>query len=895
MRQTPLLSLWRSVPSARRTFRSAMLLVLVLASERAPNAAEFYSLDSMPGGLPKTVVPLHYAIQLEPDLQQNSIAGSAAIDVEVREPTTRIVLNALDLTLRTARIEPSDQQPAITMDAVAEAAVLNFPQPLAAGPHKLHLTFAARINKFRAGLFAIDYGTDAGPQRMIATRLEPTGARRIFPCWDHPAFKATIALTLTVPRSYLAISNMPVTDEEAVTPFLKQVSFARTPPMPIYLFALFSGELDRLTADAEGAALSVLTVKGKREQGRFAIRNAAKLMRHFNGYFGLKYPLPKLDLIALPEGTHEAMESWGVIASSEARLLFDSGISAPSARRDIFAVLAHGMAQQWTGTLVTMPSWEDRWLNEGLAEWMQREAAEQLFPRWSAEIDQHAAKESAMQFDAQPSSRAMQQAVAERNGIMPPFHRITDAKSHALIRMLAGYVGADAFRTGIRAYIDTHAYGHATPADLWHALEAASPRQVSEIARAFTQQPSVPVVNVQTRCVGDKQIAVLRERRFSVGDPNTAPQSWVVPITVGRVQGRDSASVFLLKDEKEISFGSCGEPIKLNVGDTGYYRVEYDVASRSALTNSFAFLNSTDRVNVLDDTWAMVESERIPPSAYLAFLQELGPDEDGGVCEQIIRTFVRLDRLARGRPERAGLQTYLRARLRPVLDRLKWDPISREDMESTILRAEVIHALGEFNDQDVIGEAQRRFASFMGGASTLAPALRDAVTHVVGLHADRATYESLLALARTRRNAHEQLRYYSAAASARDPVLARETLDLILSENIPNWLKPRLLNSVASAGQHAELVWEFLQKNFAALAVAQGPYFRDYFVSDFMRNFSDVEHARALADFRPAHATEGASNAAQGAYEAIMIAAALKERLLPSVRASITGQTQSRR
>ena len=290
---------------------------------------------------------------------------------------------------------------------------------------------------------------------------------------------------------------MPVADEEPVTPFLKQVSFARTPPMPVYLFALFSGELDRLTADVDGVALSVVALKGKREQGRVAIRNAAKLMRHFNGYFGLKYPLPKLDLIALPEGTHEATESWGAIGSSEARLLFDSGISAPSARRDIFALLAHGMAQQWTGTLVTMPSWEDRWVKEGLAGWMEREAAEHLFPRWSAAIDQHAAKESAMQFDAQRSSRAMQQAPAERNGILPPFHRITYGKSQAVIGMLAAYVGTDAFRTGIRTYIDTHAYGHATPADLWHALETASARQVTEIARAFTQRPGVPVVNVE--------------------------------------------------------------------------------------------------------------------------------------------------------------------------------------------------------------------------------------------------------------------------------------------------------------------------------------------------------------------------------------------------------------
>src|SRR5262245_48983927 len=339
----------------------AAWLAVALFSLKAA-AEPIYSFDTTPGKLPKAVVPIHYAIELEPDLESLTLAGLEVADIEVREPTARLMLNAVNMSVAAASVDDQTQSAAIVLDAAAETVTLTFPQPLAAGRHKLRISFSAQINKFGRGLFYVDYPTGQGTKRMLSSHLEPADARRIFPCWDEPAFKASFALTVTVPRAFLAVSNMPAVQEEPVTPSLKRVTFAATPKMSSYLFVLTAGELERLTAQAEGVTIGVVTTLGKRAQGRFALDSAVNLLRYFNDYFGVKYPLPKLDLIAVPGGFTGAMENWGGITFFESRLLFDPATSSPDSRRSIFSILAHEIAHQWFGNLVTMAWWNDLWL-----------------------------------------------------------------------------------------------------------------------------------------------------------------------------------------------------------------------------------------------------------------------------------------------------------------------------------------------------------------------------------------------------------------------------------------------------------------------------------------------------------------------------------------------------
>ena len=260
-----------SGPIAR--FVAAMLVALL--SHGGAGAEPVFSFAATPGKLPKTVVPTHYAIELEPNLETLTLAGAETVDIEVREPTARVTVNAVNMTLTAATVDDGAQTATIALDAAAETATLTFPQPLAIGPHRLRIGFTAQINPFGRGLFFVDYPTASGKKRMISSHLEPADARRVFPCWDEPAFKATFALTVTVPRRFLAVSNMPVAHEEPVTPDLKQVTFATTPKMSSYLFVLAAGELERLSAQADGvtSASSPPPVRARRAVSRSTARS----------------------------------------------------------------------------------------------------------------------------------------------------------------------------------------------------------------------------------------------------------------------------------------------------------------------------------------------------------------------------------------------------------------------------------------------------------------------------------------------------------------------------------------------------------------------------------------------------------------------------------------------
>src|SRR4051812_39654359 len=871
---------------------AAVLAAIVLAVSISVSALAEpgFSFDAMPGKLPKTVVPVHYAIELVPDFETLALAGVEVVDIEVREPTARLVLNAIDTTFGAVSIDDNAQRADVALDATAETVTLTFPQPLAAGAHRLRLVFTARINRFGTGLFFVDYPTDKGTKRMLSSKLEPADARRIFPCWDEPAFKATFALTVTVPRGFLAVGNMPVTREEPVAPDLKQVAFAPTPKMSTYLFVFTAGELERLTAEADGVTIGVVTTAGKREHGRFALDNAVKLLAWFNDYFGVKYPLPKLDLVAVPGGFGGAMENWGGITFFESRLLFDPSTNADTARRGIFTILAHEMAHQWFGDLVTMGWWDNLWLNEGFASWMQVKAAEHFYPNWQTWLNGYGQKQFALALDARRTSHPIQQPVADHSEAMAAFDGITYNKGQALIRMLENYLGEAAFRDGIRAYMAAHAYGNTTTADLWRALERAGHKPVTEIAASFTEQDGVPLISAETACNGDAQRLTLRQGRFVVAPARTAAlpaRNWQIPVAVGKVAMAPSADVVLLNGSTDVSAGSCGEAIKVNLGDIGYYRAEYGPASMAALAKALPQMSAADRVNFLADGWAMVQAGRAEPSSYLGLVENVGVDDRRPVWDQIITVFSALNRLSRDRPERPALQRYVGAKLRPVFDRLGWDGSGSGDDDDTLLRGSLIWTLGELGDEAIIAEAKRRFAGFLRDPQSLPAALRDSVTHVVGITADRAMYDTLLTLARKSTVTNERLRYYFAAAAARDPALARATLDLALGDEVPGTIVTGLIGSVASSGEQPELAWDFLQKNYDALFAKQGPQFRDQFIANFMTNFSDEGHAAELAAFAPVQVTSGGRMMVARAQEVIAISADLKARALPAVDAWI--------
>jgi aminopeptidase N len=867
---------------AKNLIASALVGLLVAgASARAEPA---FSFDATPGKLPKTVAPTHYAIELEPDLDTLAIIGSEVVDIEVAKPTNVITLNAVNMTAEAAVIDDdAGQAGTIAFDAAAQTMTLTFPRTIAIGAHRLRIRFTAHINKFGRGLYVVDYPTDAGRKRMIASHLEPVDARRIFPCWDEPAFKASFALSVTVPQEFRAFSNMPVAREQPSGDGRKRVDFDATPRMSSYLFVLAAGELDRLSGDADGVAVGVVTTRGKSGQGRYALDSAIELLKYYNDYFGVKYPLPKLDLIAIPGGFGGAMENWGGITFFESRLLFDPQSTSPGARRGIFIVLAHEMAHQWFGDLVTMAWWDNLWLNEGFATWMQAKAADHFNPEWQVWLGSSNAKQSAMSADARRTTHPIQQPIVDESEAMVMFDGITYIKGQAFIRMLENYLGEETFRSGIRRYMQAHAFSNATTADLWQALEAASGQPVATIAAAYTEQAGVPLVIAEVTCEEGQRHIALRQERFSIHDPNAPPARWKVPIAYGPLRAIASAQLALLDGTSRIDAGPCSDPLKLNLGDLGYYRVQYDAATQAALAKSIGQMSSADRLNFLADTWASVETGRLAPASFLELIDAVDATDSRVVWDDIIAVFTRLDRLERNQPGRPLFQAYARAKLRSVFDRMGWEPAANEPDERELLRVRLIRVLGDLGDEAILAEAKGRFAAFVQSPTSLRPGLREPVTHLAGRTADRATYEILHELARKTTNTDERVRYYSALAAALDPGLAQETLALALTDEIPTTTVGNLVFGVASSGEHPDLAWAFLQQNFAALASRQGPFFRDNFAANLMANFSDRAHAGELASFAPAQQTSGARMMAARTQEIILTDADFVAQTLPAV------------
>ena len=432
------------------------------------HAEEPFDFLTTPGKLPKDIVPSDYAIRIVPNLDKLSFAGTETVKLSVRKSARSIVLNALELEVSAAAVDgKSLPKSAIKLDPNQELLTLSLPSELSAGEHSLTLSFSGKINERGQGLYLARYQEQGSgsTKMMLGTEFEATDARRFFPCWDEPSFRARFQLTAVVPENWTAISNMPVASESK-TNHTKEVKFAPTPSMASYLNVFVAGELDLIETQAKGVQVRVITTKGKAEWGRYALESSVKLLQYYNDYFGVPYPLPKLDQLAVPGGFGGAMENWGGITYFESALLFDPKNTSPEVKQDIFAVLAHEMAHMWFGDLVTMAWWDNLWLNEGFASWMGTKATAHFNPEWEVwlrkNIPRNAtrrvgiAKEQAMEGDVRATTHPIQQPVATEAEANSAFDDITYKKGQSFLRMLESFLGEEVFRSGIQRYIEQH-------------------------------------------------------------------------------------------------------------------------------------------------------------------------------------------------------------------------------------------------------------------------------------------------------------------------------------------------------------------------------------------------------------------------------------------------------
>jgi aminopeptidase N len=744
---------------------SRILAAAALFCAAAAGAEPRFSFQSTPGKLPKDVVPKHYALRIVPAATQDRFEGRAQIEIEVARPVAAIELNAVDLDFGAARLYSGAGPTALTakFDRERETIALTpAAGPIAAGRYRLDIDYTGRIARHPNGLYQVRYKQREGEQLvdriMLATHMEPVHARRLFPGWDEPVFRASFEITAVVDEALTAVSNMPVSAVKALPGGKKEVAFARSPPMPTYLVALFVGELDVLEDSVDGIALRIYTVRGKTDRAGYAMQATKQIVPFFNEYFGVRYALPKLDQVAVPGGSWGAMENWGAISYNEAVLLYDE--AEPSLRQQqlVYGIIAHEVAHQWFGNLVTMAWWDNVWLNEGFASWMATKTAQRFHPDWKVRLRSALWRQHAMTEDARRTTHPIQTPVTDDTRAMDVFDAITYTKGEAFIGMLESYLGEDVFRDGIRRYMRAHQYSNTTTADLWHHLSEASGREVATLAAPWTEQPGFPVVKVVQRCANGRAEATLMQQRFTLNDPAAPRLTWKVPVTLADAAD-ERHTVILDRAPQRLKLARCGL-IRVNVGDTGYYRVQYDKRSFSRLARELGRLEVSDRLRVLADSFALMQAGGLDAGQYLALVDALGDEEDPRIWEHVIEALQFLGELIDAPADQAAFDRAVARVLGKPFARVGWSAQPDEDADHALLRRLLVDALGRAGDAATVREAQTRFAA--RESKPIDAAVRPALLNVVGRYADEATFYALL---RWMRSATSRIRAVSDAGS----------------------------------------------------------------------------------------------------------------------------------
>ena len=884
----------------RSLISSAVLALTVLSSvpALAATAPAATNAGQVTTQLPRNAVPTHYAVALVPHAATSSFDGTVTIALDIKQATSTLTLNAADLVFHNVSISAGPSQPPlaashIAVDAAQQTATFSFDHPLQPGSYQLQMTYSGSIGTQANGLFSLDYATPEGSKRALYTQFENSDARRMIPSWDEPSYKASFALEVTVPANQMAVSNMPAASTTELPDGLKLVRFATTPKMSTYLLFFGLGEFDRVTASEGGTELGVVTQKGAAaSQAQFALDSSVAVLHEYNDYFGVKYPLPKLDNVAAPGRSQffSAMENWGAIFTFEYSMLLDPAISTQHDKEEVFLVAAHEMAHQWFGDLVTMAWWDDLWLNEGFASWMESRTTHRLHPEWHTELNAIGVREAAMERDAIATTHPVVQHVATVEQASMAFDSITYSKGESVIRMLENYVGADTWREGVRAYIKAHAYGNTVSDDLWRAMEQAGHKPVTSIAHEFTLQPGVPLIRVADAvCKNGSTRITLSQGEFSKDQPNKKPLVWHVPVTAMTLGGA-SASTLVHGAGTSLTVPGCG-PVLVNAGQTGYYRTLYSPRAFAALASSFAQLAPIDQLGVMSDSWSLGLAGLAPASNFLDLVKATPADAAPQVWGKIASVLRDIDLYYAGRPEqRKQFDRYAIARLAPVFERTGWTAQAGEAEPVANLRTSLIAALSALGDPAVIAEARRRYAASASDPTAMPAPIRRAILGVVARHADAATWDQLHAAALAEKSALVKNELYDLLSAPEDAAQAQRALDLALTAEPGATTSPALIAGVAML--HPDLAFNYALEHLAQIDEKVDSTSRSRYFPRLASRSADPATAAKLQAYAEAHLPAGARGDVKTAVANIEYRIKVRRERRPAIDAWLAQNTK---
>jgi tricorn protease interacting factor F2/3 len=644
------------------------------------------------------------------------------------------------------------------------------------------------------GVYKSKYGSDY----FVTTDFEPNGARLLFPCVDNPSFKAVFSLEVTTQRSLKVISNgktKVVTDLGDKT---KHV-FEKTPKMSTYIFYLGIGNFDQSSIQDKNVEFRIFARPGNAVKGKYALENAAKFLRAYEEYYGIKYPLAKLDLIGLPEYASGAMENWGAITFREIVLLIDEN-SSVSNRRRVTSVLGHEIAHMWFGDLVTMRWWNDLWLNESFATFMESKMTDKIYPEWNVTSD-FVLEETAgsMHSDSLSSTHPIDAKVNAPEEISQIFDEISYGKGASVLRMIEDWIGKEAFRTGVSSYLSKFKYANAEGTDLWKSLEDASGQPVSETMEVWVKKPGFPIVSLSL----DHNKLRFSQERFVLKSKNPSSDAWPIPITCSI---NHEERKFVMKDRVLELPVKDVEELKVNLGQTGFYRVLYDQTLYSIIEREFDSLAALDRWGVVSDLFAFLIAARVTMEQYVKLAKRASNETDYLVADAVTTQLQFLRFLS---PENPLVKEIYANHHQTQIKRLGLDSKDGEKDTDKILRGRIATGLA-LVDKSFAQELSKRFDRY----ETLDPNLRVAVAVSFAQTMGSESFDKLVSTMKRMGNEADVVKIYFGLTSFRDPKLIEKTLDLCISGEIS---RADSLYAVIDATQNPyvrETTWNWVQKNF---------------------------------------------------------------------------------
>jgi aminopeptidase N len=815
----------------------------------APNPAAAAGVHS---DLPRNAAPVHYTIEIAPDATAMTFTGKAGIDVLVSEATPTIVLHAVELTVDKATLTPVGDGAPIALTAATNAAEqklrLTAPAAIAPGQYRLDIAYKGPINTQPNGLFALDYPDKRTGKttRGLFTQFEPADARRFAPMFDEPIYKAPWTLSAVVPAAQMAVANTPAVKEEPLAGGLKRVTFAETPRMSSYLLFFALGDFERLAKPAmPGVEAGIVSPAGSGEQARFALDSLAPLIPYYADYFGQPFPLPKIDNVAGPGQSQffGAMENWGGIFTFESILLEDPAISTPATRNAIYTTQAHEVAHQWFGDLVTMAWWDDLWLNEGFASWMETKATDHFHPDWFAPMGRVNGREQAMELDAFRTTHPIVQEIRTVDEANQAFDSITYQKGEAVISMLEAFAGEDVWRGGLRAYMADRKFGNSRTDDLWAAVEKAGAPGLTKVAHDFTRQPGIPLVKVTAmQCKAGKTTLALEQGEFSrdrMAETGASPARWQVPMLVSAggapvrsiLDGRANAG------KATVTVDGCG-PVLLNTGQLGYYRVLYPQKALAGLAKALPGFTPIDQMGLVSDNIALSYAGYQPLAPALDLLAAVPGNANPVLASSAFRHYrAAWDSLDKAPAARAALTARIAKTWRPRLEALGYEPRANETLPEATLRTQLVGGFGALGDPQVLAEARRRFALLKADPKALDGPMKTIWIGIVARHATRTEWDAIRAYADASGSSVEKQTLYTLLARAEDPALVQSALDLALTDK-PGQTTSAGMIAMAS-GLHPDMTYDFVVAHREAVEKLVDSSSRTGFLARVVDNSND--------------------------------------------------------